>query len=65
MLTSIQEAYLSAASNRTNEIMKFLTLFTTTMMPLTVITGIYGMNFEHMPELNGGSVIRACSSRWR
>jgi magnesium transporter len=51
MLTSIQEAYLSAVSNRTNEIMKFLTLFTSTMMPLTVITGIYGMNFEHMPEL--------------
>jgi magnesium transporter len=51
MLTSIQEAYLSAVSNRTNEIMKFLTLFTSTMMPLTVLTGVYGMNFEHMPEL--------------
>ena len=50
-MTSIQEAYLSAVSNRTNEIMKFLTLFTSTMMPLTVITGIYGMDFEHMPEL--------------
>jgi magnesium transporter len=51
MLTSIQEAYLSAVSNRTNEIMRFLTLFSTTMMPLTVITGVYGMNFERMPEL--------------
>jgi magnesium transporter len=51
MLTSIQDAYLSAVSNRTNEIMKFLTLFTSVMMPLTVVTGIYGMNFEHMPEL--------------
>jgi magnesium transporter len=51
MLTSIQEAYLSAVSNRTNDIMRFLTLFSTTMMPLTVLTGIYGMNFEHMPEL--------------
>ena len=51
MLTSIQDAYLSAVSNRTNEIMKFLTLFSSTMMPLTVLTGTYGMNFERMPEL--------------
>jgi magnesium transporter len=51
MLTSIQEAYLSAVSNRTNDIMRFLTLFSTIMMPLTVLTGIYGMNFDHMPEL--------------
>jgi magnesium transporter len=51
MLGSIQDAYLSVTSNRTNEIMKFLTLFTSTLMPLTVITGIYGMNFDHMPEL--------------
>jgi magnesium transporter len=39
-------------SNRLNEIMKFLTLFTAVLMPLTVITGIYGMNFQHMPELS-------------
>src|SRR5882724_1734030 len=51
MLTSIQEAYLSVTSNRLNETMKFLTLFTAVLMPLTVITGISGMNFEHMPEL--------------
>jgi len=51
MLTSIQEAYLSVTSNRLNEIMKFLTLYTAVLMPLTVITGIYGMNFDHMPEL--------------
>jgi magnesium transporter len=52
MLTSIQEAYLSAVSNRTNDIMRFLTLFSTIMMPLTVLTGVYGMNFDHMPELH-------------
>jgi magnesium transporter len=52
MLTSIQEAYLSVTSNRLNEIMKFLTLWTAVLMPLTVITGIYGMNFQHMPELS-------------
>jgi magnesium transporter len=51
MLTSIQEAHLSVTSNRLNEIMKFLTLFTALMMPMTVITGIYGMNFDFMPEL--------------
>jgi magnesium transporter len=52
MLTSIQEAYLSVVSNRTNDIMRFLTLFSTVMLPLTVVTGIYGMNFDHMPELH-------------
>jgi len=52
MLTSIQEAYLSVVSNRTNDIMRFLTLFSTIMMPLTVLTGVFGMNFENMPELH-------------
>jgi magnesium transporter len=51
MLTSIQETYLSVVSNRLNEVMKFLAMFTTMLMPLTVITGVYGMNFDHMPEL--------------
>jgi magnesium transporter len=51
MLTSIQEAHLAVTSNRLNEIMKFLTLYTAVLMPLTVIAGIYGMNFQHMPEL--------------
>jgi magnesium transporter len=48
---SVQEAYLTMTSNRLNETMKYLTMFTVVLMPLTVITGIYGMNFEHMPEL--------------
>ena len=51
LTTSVQEAYLTMANNRLNETMKFLTMFTSVLMPLTVITGIYGMNFEHMPEL--------------
>ena len=51
MLTSIQEAHLSVTSNRLNEIMKFLTIFTAVLMPPTLIAGIYGMNFQHMPEL--------------
>jgi magnesium transporter len=51
LTTSVQEAYLTVANNRLNETMKYLTLFTAVLMPLTVITGIYGMNFEKMPEL--------------
>jgi magnesium transporter len=50
-MPSIQEAHLVVTSNRLNEIMKFLTIFTAVLMPLTVIAGIYGMNFQHMPEL--------------
>ena len=44
------EAYLSVTSNRMNEIMKVLTMMSTVMLPLTFIAGVYGMNFEHMPE---------------
>jgi magnesium transporter len=56
MLTSIQEAYLSAVSNRTNDIMRFLTLFSTIMMPLTVLTGVYGMNVP-LPTIGGSEAI--------
>jgi magnesium transporter len=45
------DAYLSAVSNRLNETMKRLTVFGAVFAALTVITGVYGMNFEHMPEL--------------
>ena len=48
---SLMNTYLSVLSNRTNEVMKTLTIFSAIMLPLTVITGIYGMNFENMPEL--------------
>jgi magnesium transporter len=51
MLSGALEAYLSTTSNRMNEVMKVLTLIATIMMPLTFIAGVYGMNFEHMPEL--------------
>jgi|SRR5215204_752962 len=46
------EAYLSVVSNRLNEIMKVLTIFSAIMLPLTFIAGVYGMNFEYMPELH-------------
>jgi len=45
------DAYLSAMNNRLNETMKRLTVLTVILASLTVITGVYGMNFEHMPEL--------------
>jgi magnesium transporter len=45
------DTYLSTMSNRMNEIMKVLTIIATIFMPLTLIVGIYGMNFKHMPEL--------------
>lgn len=45
------EAHLSVQSNKTNEIMKTLTLATTIFMPLSFIAGLYGMNFDNMPEL--------------
>ena len=49
---SAVEAYLSMSANKTNEIMKVLTQISTIMLPLTFIAGIYGMNFDHMPELH-------------
>ncbi|MDY0163346.1 magnesium/cobalt transporter CorA [Desulfobotulus sp.] len=51
LLTGMLDLYLSSTSNRMNEIMKMLTLFATIFMPLTFIAGVYGMNFENMPEL--------------
>ncbi len=50
-MTGTMDAYLSVVANRTNETMKLLTIFSALMLPLTLIAGIYGMNFEHMPEL--------------
>ena len=52
LLASTKETYLSVLGQRTNEVMKVLTLFSAILLPLSVIAGIYGMNFEHMPELH-------------
>jgi magnesium transporter len=51
ILGSIQDTYLSSISNRMNETMKVLTIIATIFIPLTFIAGVYGMNFERMPEL--------------
>ena len=52
LLSGALEAYLSVVSNRLNEIMKVLTIFSAVMLPLTFIAGVYGMNFDNMPELH-------------
>ncbi|MEO9475499.1 MAG: magnesium/cobalt transporter CorA [Cyclobacteriaceae bacterium] len=51
MLIGVMDIYLSQLSNKMNEVMKVLTLMSTIFIPLTFVAGIYGMNFEHMPEL--------------
>jgi len=51
MVSASLDIYLSSISYRLNTVMKVLTIITTIFMPLTFIVGIYGMNFEHMPEL--------------
>ncbi|MED0660942.1 magnesium/cobalt transporter CorA [Bacillus smithii] len=48
----IRDNYMSFNSNKTNNIMMTLTIITTIFMPLTFIVGIYGMNFDYMPELH-------------
>jgi magnesium transporter len=51
MLSGMLDIYLSSVSYRLNEVMKVLTIVATIFIPLTFIVGLYGMNFEYMPEL--------------
>jgi magnesium transporter len=51
IVSSMMDLFLSSVSNRMNEVMKVLTVIATIFIPLTFIAGIYGMNFEYMPEL--------------
>ena len=51
MADGLMEIYLSKISNNTNEIMKMLTIIANVFIPLTFIAGVYGMNFEYMPEI--------------
>ena len=52
LLSGMLDMYLSSISNRMNSVMKVLTIIATIFIPLTFIAGIYGMNFENMPELH-------------
>ncbi len=51
MIWSLMDMYMTSISNKMNEVMKVLTIISTIFIPLTFIAGIYGMNFENMPEL--------------
>ena len=51
IIAGMLELYLSSASNRMTSVMKVLTVITTIFMPLSFIAGVYGMNFDYMPEL--------------
>ncbi|NWL88336.1 MULTISPECIES: magnesium/cobalt transporter CorA [unclassified Paenibacillus] len=52
LVGNLREAYQASIANRANEIMRVFTAITTIFIPLTLITGIYGMNFDNMPELH-------------
>ena len=51
VISGLMDLYLSSVSNRMNEVMKVLTIMASVFIPLTFMAGIYGMNFENMPEL--------------
>ncbi|MFD3274726.1 CorA family divalent cation transporter [Aquirufa echingensis] len=50
-VSNLVNFYLSISAQKTNDVIKVLTIFSVFFMPLTFVVGIYGMNFEHMPEL--------------
>ncbi len=52
MSSGLVSIYLSSIANRSNDVMKVLTIMASIFIPLTFMAGIYGMNFEHMPELH-------------
>lgn len=52
LTVDLVNGYLSLSSHRLNKVMKVLTVFTVIFLPLTLVVGIYGMNFDHMPELH-------------
>ncbi len=56
-VASLIDAYLSAQSNRLNQVMKLMTVIATIFMPLTVLTGVYGMNVT-LPQLPGGPAMQ-------
>jgi magnesium transporter len=55
LLSGMMDIYLSSVSNKMNEVMKVLTIITTIFVPVTFIAGVYGMNFDNMPELHSRS----------
>ncbi|MFD2330002.1 magnesium/cobalt transporter CorA [Cohnella sp. GCM10020058] len=62
LMGNLREAYQSSVANRANEIMRVFTALTTIFMPLTFLTGVYGMNFDYIPGMHDqyGSVVLLC-----
>src|SRR5690606_24524118 len=52
LIWSLMDMYLTTLNNKMNEVMKVLTIMASIFIPLTFLTGIYGMNFDNMPELH-------------
>ena len=52
LLNNVKDTYLSVVAQRTNDIMRLLTVFSAVLLPLSLVAGIYGMNFTFMPELS-------------
>lgn len=52
LLSGIMDIYLSTNANRMNEVMKLLTIMSSIFIPITFLVGVYGMNFDNMPELH-------------
>ncbi len=52
LAAGLMDIYISSLSQKLNEVMKVLTIIATIFIPLTLVTGVYGMNFDHMPELH-------------
>jgi magnesium transporter len=52
LMSGMLDTYLSSISNKTNDVMKILTIFSSIFIPLTFLAGIYGMNFQYFPELS-------------
>jgi magnesium transporter len=51
ILTGLQEIHISEMSMKMNKVMQFLTIITAVFVPITFLAGIYGMNFQNIPEL--------------
>ena len=52
MISGMLDIYMNSVSNKMNEVIKVLTIFAAIFIPLTFIAGVYGMNFQYMPELS-------------
>lgn len=52
MISDLMQIHLSATANKLNEIMKVLTMISTVVLPMALVSGIYGMNFEYLPEIH-------------